>query len=79
VVVKFSAFYKNNENDKIWWADQIGIKGGFFFSFDKKKIFSLFKDYPQNLTKEQKELFDLENPEWARYFAGEDEDEEDEE
>jgi len=38
------------------------------FSFDKKVIFNLFEDYPHNLTDEQKELFDKENPYWADFF-----------
>lgn len=79
IKTKFSVFYKNKESDKIWWTDEIGVVGGFYFSFDKKKVFSLFKDYPDKLTSEQKELFDKENPEWAAYFRGEDqEDDEDE-
>lgn len=62
-------FYKNEESNKIWWIDnsedQVGV---WLFSFDKKKIFNLFADYPHNLTKEQKEIFDRENPYWADFF-----------
>ena len=63
-----SKFYKNKKTDKIWWVDddKIGIME---FSFDKKTIFNLFRDYPYKLTKEQKELFDKENPYWANYFS----------
>lgn len=63
-----SDFYKNEETDKIWWCGEIGSFGEILFSFDKKKIFNLFEDYPHNLTKEQKELFDKENPYWANFF-----------
>jgi len=62
-------FYKKNENDKIWWVDNIGTVGEHLFSFDKKQIFNLFRDYPYNLTKEQVEIFDKENPYWAEFFA----------
>ena len=63
-----SKFYKNNPKDQVWWVetpDQVGL---FLFSFDKKQIFNLYEDYPYKLTKEQIEIFDKENPEWAKYF-----------
>ena len=42
--------------------------GSHLFSFDKKVVFNLFEDYPHNLTDEQKELFDKENPYWVDFF-----------
>ena len=63
-------FYKNEPTDRVWWLDNreeaIGV---LVFSFDKKEIFYLFQDYPWKLTKEQKEIFDMENPFWADFFA----------
>lgn len=62
-------FYKNKKNDIIWWVDNIEEKFGvWLFSFDKKHIFNLFQDYPDKLTKEQKEIFDKENPFWKNFF-----------
>ena len=61
-------FYKNKPSDKIYWIDNIGVIGEFLFSFDKKKIYNLFSDYPQKLTKEEKIIFDKENPYWADFF-----------
>lgn len=61
-------FYKENQNDKIYWVDTPDQVGVFLFSFDREKVFNLFKDYPYNLTSEQKELFDQENPYWAEFF-----------
>lgn len=61
-------FYKNNESDSIWWVDNPNTIGEHLFSFDKKTVFNLFRDYPHNLTPKQKEIFDEENPEWADFF-----------
>ena len=63
-----SEFYKENENDKIWWVDNPEMIGEFLFSFDCKKTFNLFQDYPWKLTAAQKEMFDKENPYWANFF-----------
>ncbi|MCQ2581913.1 MAG: hypothetical protein MJ170_02935 [Alphaproteobacteria bacterium] len=61
-----SDFYKDNETDKIWWIFDTENRGEYLFSFDKKHIFNFFQDYPQKLTKEQKLIFDRENPELAK-------------
>ena len=61
-------FYKKNENDLIWWITNNEEIGEHLFSFDRKKIFNLFQDYPYKLTKEEKELFDKENPYWKEFF-----------
>ena len=61
-------FYKNNETDVIYWVDDPETKGEFLFSFDKEQVFNLFEDYPRKLTKEQKRIFDKENPYWADFF-----------
>lgn len=60
-------WYKNKESDKIWWKET-DIVGEWVFSFDKKKEYNMFADYPHNLTPEQKETFDKENPEWLEFF-----------
>ena len=64
-----SKLYKENPNDKIWWVDNQEEKGVWLFSFDKKKVFNLFADYPEKLTPEQKRIFDKENPYWADFFS----------
>lgn len=61
-------FYKKNSGDSIWWVDDPETVGVFEFSFDKKTVFNLFRDYPYKLTSEQKEIFDEENPFWADFF-----------
>lgn len=63
-------WYKNNDNDKIWWLDNGDErKGEFIFSFDKNKKYNLFQDYPQNLTPQEKDIFDNENVFWKNYFS----------
>ena len=47
--------------DSIGWGDHI-------FSFDKQKVYWLFKDYPDALTNEEKEAFDKENSYWKSFF-----------
>lgn len=61
-------FYKNNKNDKIWWVDNFDVIGEMLFSFDIKKIYNLFEDYHHNLTKDEVEAFDKENPHWVEFF-----------
>lgn len=61
-------FIKNNENDVIFWVDNVENVGEHLFTFDKKKIYNLFADYPHNLTPKEKETFDKENPYWRDFF-----------
>lgn len=63
-----SKFFKENPSDKVWWLDTSDRDGVFIFSFDRKTTFNLFADYPDKLTKEQKEIFDKENPFWKEFF-----------
>ena len=65
-------FYKKKDNDRIWSVEEIGYIGKLLYSFDKKNIYNLWTDYPHNFTKEEKELFDKENPYWKEFFSGRD-------
>ena len=60
--------YKNNPASKIWWVDNLNNEGEYLFSFDKKQFYNLFRDYPNSLTKEQKKVFDKENPDLLIFF-----------
>ena len=63
-------FVKNKAKDKIYWVDNKGETiGVWLFAFDKLRIFNMFADYPKELTAEEKELFDKENPFWADFFS----------
>lgn len=66
---RYSDFYKQNKGDKVWWIDKLDTVGEILFSFDRKTIYNLFRDYPHRLTKEQKTIFDKENPYWVEFFA----------
>lgn len=61
-------FKKNNPDDVIFWVDTPDIIGEWLFSFDKKTIFNMFRDYPFKLTPKQKAIFDKENSYWADFF-----------
>lgn len=61
-------FVRHNHDDVIWWVDSPEIIGEWLFTFDKTNVFNMFRDYPERLTKKQKEIFDKENPEWANFF-----------
>lgn len=63
-------FYKNKDSDVIYWVDNTEQIGEHLFTFDKKKIYNLFADYPHNLTAEEKRIFDKENPYWKKFFSG---------
>lgn len=64
-----SEWYKNRPDDQIWWRDDYERDGEFLFSFDRKRTFNFFADYPQELTSEQREIFKQENPELASLKA----------
>lgn len=61
-------WYKDDPDDKIWWLDNYDVIGEWIFSFDKVKVYNMFRDYPHALSKEEKEIFDKENPYWADFF-----------
>lgn len=62
-------FYKNKPTDRVWWVDNPDDVGARLFSFDKQKIYNLFRDYPHALSAAQLKVFDRENPEWREFFA----------
>lgn len=62
-------FYKENDTDRIWWVYTVDNIGLYLFSFDRKKIYNLFSDYPHKLSAEEKRIFDEENPYWKAFFG----------
>lgn len=62
-------FYKKDKDSKIWWARVEDEKGTYLFSFDKKKTYNLFQDYPYKLSEEERRIFDKYEPFWAEFFS----------
>ena len=65
---EYGEWYHNEPDDRIWWKETPDTIGEWIFSFDCKTEFNMFRDYPWKLTREQKEIFDRENPYWADFF-----------
>lgn len=63
------SFHKRHPDDKVWWADTGDLVATYLFSFDREKVYNLFRDYPDKLTKEQKAIFDAENKEYADFIS----------
>lgn len=59
---------ENNQSIGFRWIECPDSIGKMLFTFDGKRIFNLFRDYPHELTKEEKDLFDTLNPYWADFF-----------
>ena len=57
--------YKSDESLKIWRVETTDRKGEFLFTFDCKKVFNFFHDYPEKLTDEEIAIFEKEYPELA--------------
>lgn len=62
--------FQNNPSEKTCRVDNYDRVGERLFTFDKAKVFNIFRDYPWNLTPEQKKIFDEENPYWADFLRG---------
>ena len=50
------------------WLRNPEQKGEHLFTFDGNRVFSLFEDYPYQLSSEEKKIFDEINPFWADFF-----------
>ena len=59
---------KDEEGGSIWWKHYFNRIGTLIISFDRKKEYNLFTDYPWKLTAKEKEIFDKENPYWKEFF-----------
>lgn len=53
---------------KFEWIDNPDQIGEMNFTFDGKRVYNLFQDYPHELTEQEKKIFDEENPFWSDFF-----------
>ena len=60
---------KAKRNCKIWWTSKTDVMGEANISFDRKKIYNLFEDYPYNMSKEEIQILQEEEPYWANFFS----------
>lgn len=68
-------FYKENKHDSFFWVTTIdedgsSIIGEVKISFDKKKVYNLFTDYPDKLSVQERDIFSKESPFWRKFFEG---------
>lgn len=62
--ISINGWYKHN---KVYWKDNTNI-GEHIFSFDMKKEYNLFSDFPYKLTPEEVDIFIESELYWAEYF-----------
>ena len=67
---EYSDFYTDKPGGRVFWIDRIDSIGEFMFSFDKQKIYHLFRDYPNALTPEEKAIFHSECPFGMSFLRG---------
>ena len=61
-------FYRNGPDKRVWWKHDDDTKGVHEFSFDRKKVYNLFHDYPWELSAEEQIIFDQDEEFWADFF-----------
>jgi hypothetical protein len=61
-------FFKQEKDDKVWWYDKFDTTGEMLFSFDRKKLYNLFRDYPWKLSVTEWLTFNRENEFWENFF-----------
>lgn len=65
----FRSFVKEDAKSKMWDViPEEDEDGAMYISFDCKKIYNLYNDYPDNMTEEEIEIFEKENPLWKKMF-----------
>lgn len=65
---EYEVLQRDNDTDKVTWINHIDYTGEHLFTFDMKKVYNLFRDYPDKLSEDEKEIFDSENEYWKNYF-----------
>lgn len=52
----------SDPNSRVWWKDTPGVTGVLVFSFDKKKEYNFYRDFPDKLTPEELKIFREDEP-----------------
>lgn len=68
LTIPIASFYKDRISLRVWKVDLAKqIAGPMLFTFDRKKIYNFWSDYPQKLMPEEIEVFEEDNPYWANF------------
>lgn len=54
-------WFKHSPDSRVWWKETNEI-GLFIFSFDRKKEYNFYRDFPEKLTPEEERIFREEEP-----------------
>ena len=66
--VRIEGFYEDRITGRVWHVDLAEqIIGPILFTFDRKKIYNYWSDYPQNLTPEEIRIFEEDCPYWENF------------
>lgn len=60
--------WNRKKGSEIYWLNDTERIGEHIFSFDKKKQYNLFRDFPHALTESEVEKFVKHEPFWANFF-----------
>ena len=69
MTVEVRYLFKMNKKYKCWWIKPVDLCGVPIVTFDKRKVYFLFRD-KEMLTKEEREIIKQEDPYWwAKVFG----------
>lgn len=67
-------FWKRSPGNKIWGVSEMidsdRMPGRMLISFDKKKFYNIYGDYPNKMTEEERKIFEEEYPDWVDWLNG---------
>lgn len=56
-------------SEHIWEVPLLNNVGQLLYTFDKRKVYNLWIDYPWEFSKQELEIFEKEVPFWADFFS----------
>ncbi|MCD7975123.1 MAG: hypothetical protein LUF25_04985 [Phascolarctobacterium sp.] len=67
-------FWKRSPENKIWGVSEVidsdRMPGRILISFDKKKFYNIYGDYPAKMSEEERKIFEKEYPDWVAWLNG---------